>query len=274
MIDDDLLKSAREKSRDLAKAKRAVDEFLKVKDHSGINALPLFEKAAGELHKVSHERLLAERLEEEREKLEKRTVENLQRRREELHKSAAKAGWTVRRLQDFDFVECFRLDYRGEQVTVKLGSERCDSFNETDGKKVFVRLQQELSKLRDFPFSRDDFFQMLKEALHMGRVFGYDNDGKVPIRKVYALCALARQTRNEKFMRNPNGKNFQDYSICQFIFDMARFGQSGWRDGRGERLSSQTPNMASAVEKKTLTLPSLDSAEAGAQLAALWIEKA
>ena len=274
MIDDDLLKSARKKSRELAKAKQAVDEFLKVKNHSGIEALPLFKKAAGELHRVSHENLLVERLEEECEKLDKRTVETLQRRREELHKLAAEAGWAARRLQDFDFIGCFRLDYRREQVTVKLGSERCNSFNETDGKKVFVRLQQELSKLQSFPFSRDDFFQMVKEALLIGRVFGYDNDGKMPIRKVYASCVLARQTRNEKFLQNPNGKNFRDYSICQFIFDMARFGQSGWYGGRGERLSSQTPNMSSAVEKKTLTLPSLDGAETGAQLAALWIGKA
>ena len=91
MIDDDLLKSARKKSRELAKAKQAVDEFLKVKNHLGVESLPLFKKAAGELHRVSHENLLVERLEEECEKLEKRTVEALQRRREELHKSAAEA---------------------------------------------------------------------------------------------------------------------------------------------------------------------------------------
>ena len=273
MIEEELKKSVREKFLSLGRATRATGALLNAKISSDIETLPLFDKAVGELRKASADSLI-ESLEEEREKLRKRADEALLRRREELHKAAAEAGWAARRLRNFDRVGCFRVEYRRERVTVTLGSERCDRFDETDGRRVFDRLHEELRRFRKFPFSRDDFFLMVKDSVRFARILGLDRDGKVPIRKIYPLCVLARQGRNEEFMKGPNEKNFREYPICQFIYDMARFGQSGWRGDRGERIASRTPNMASVFEGKTLALPSLDSADAGPQIAVLWIEKA
>ena len=273
MIDKDLKQSIREKFLSLGRARRATGALLNAKVSSDIEALPLFDKAVGELRKIYSDDL-TESLEKEREKLRKRADEALQRRREDLHKAAEEAGWATRRLRNFDRVGCFRVECRRERVTVTLGSERCDRFDETNGRRVFDRLQKKLLEFREFPFSRDDFFLMVKDAVRIARILGLDRDGKVPIRKIYPLCTLARQGRNEEFMKDPSEKNFSNYSLCQFIYDMARFGRSGWRGDRGERIASRTPNMASVFEGKTLALPSLDSADAGPQIAVLWIEKA
>lgn len=272
MIEDGLKKSVQEKSRSLGRAKRAADALLKAQP-SDVDALPLFDKAVGELRKASPDGLI-ESLEEERKKLRKRADGALRRRREDLHKAAAEAGWATRRLEKSDRIGCFRVEYQRERVTVTLGNERYDRFSETDGRKVFNLLRKELEKFQKFPFCRDDFFAMVKDAVRFGRILGLDRDGKMPVRKVYPLCVIVRHSKDEGFMRNPSEKNFKNYSMCQFIYDMARFGQSGWRGGRGERLASQTPNMGSVVEGKALTLPSLDRAEPGPQLAVLWIEKA
>ena len=146
-------------------------------------------------------------------------------------------------------------------------------FDEADGQKVFVRIQEALSELDGSPFDRDAFFKAVKDAIRLAKVQGLDRDGKVAIRKLYPLLVLVWQSHDKAFMKRPNTRSFSEYSICQFIYDLARFGKKGWSVRNGERLASQTPNMGTIAKGEALTLPVLGDEGQGTQLAALWIEK-
>lgn len=198
----------------------------------------------------------------------------LDRRREDLARAAQEAGWTVLRRQDHDVVDCFRVEYRNERVTVRLGSERLEAFDEADGKRVVSRLRAARERLEDFPFDRSAFFQALKDAVRFALTLQRDRDGRVPIRKLYPLVVLARQGRNERFLKKPDSTTCGDYPMTQFVYDFARFGRGGWKTERGERISNQPPNMATIARRASVTLPVLDGRGAGgAQLGSVWIER-
>ena len=109
----------------------------------------------------------------------------------------------------------------------------------------------------------------------LARRQGKDRDGKVPIRTLYPLVVLARHSRDARFVKRPITKSFTEYSMAQFVYDLARFGRDGWKTDRGERLCNQPPNMASIAKGATVTLPSLDGdGSGGPQLGAIWVDKA
>ena len=198
----------------------------------------------------------------------------LDRRREDLARSAKEVGWTVLRRQDYDVVDCFRVDYRKDRVTVRLGSEKLDAFAEVDGKRLFSRLRAAREALDGFPFDRLGFLQALKDAIGLAQTLKRDRDGRVPIRTLYPLVALARQSRNERFLKKPDSKTYADYPMTQFVYDLARFGREGWKTEWGERVSNQPPNMATIARGATVTLPVLDGRGTdGAQLGSIWIER-
>ena len=114
----------------------------------------------------------------------------LERRREDLRRSAEEAGWRVLRRRDYDIVDCFRVDYKKERVTVRLGSERLDAFDEVDGKGLLSRLRAAREALDRVPFDRLGFLQDLKDATGVAGVLRRDRNGRVPIRKLYPLVAL------------------------------------------------------------------------------------
>ena len=188
---------------------------------------------------------------------------------------AKEAGWPAKRLKEDDFVGGFHVSYRSEQVTLRLGSEPLTTFDEPDGSNLFSRLQEEKSKLEEFPFARLDFIESFKDAIHLARRQEKDRDGKVPIRILYPLFVLARQSRDERFIKRPVTKSFTEYSMAQFVYDLARFGRDGWKTDRGERLCNQPPNMASIAKGATVTLPLLDGdGSGGPQLGAVWVDRA
>ena len=184
--------------------------------------------------------------------------EVLKHRRENLVRCAKEAGWPAKCLKEDDFVGGFRVSYRLEKVMLRLGSESLTSFDEPDGESLFSRLQEEKSKLEGFPFARLGFIESFKNAIHLARRQGKDRNGKVPIRALYPLFVLARQGRDERFIKRPVTKSFTEYSMAQFVYYLARFGRDGWKTDRGERLCNQPPNMASIAKGTTVTLPSLD----------------
>lgn len=74
-------------------------------------------------------------------------------------------------------------------------------------------------------------------------------------------------------MNKPEGRTFKDYPLTQFLYELARFGRDGWRCG-DELLRTQTPNMATISQGKTLMLPNLDAQDGtNHRIAVLWIEK-
>ena len=198
----------------------------------------------------------------------------IERRREDLARSAKEVGWTVLRRQDYDVVDCFQIDYRKDRVAVRLGSEKLEAFDEVDGKRLFSRLRAARETLDSFPFDRLGFLQALKDAIGLAKALKRDRDGRVPIRKLYPLVALARQSRNERFLKRPDSKTYADYPMTQFVYDFARFGCGGWKTEQGDRVSNQPPNMATIARGASVTLPVLDGRGAdGAQLGSIWIER-
>ena len=198
----------------------------------------------------------------------------LERRREDLRRSAEAVGWRVLRRRDYDIVDCFRVDYKKDRVTVRLGSERLDAFDEVDGKGLLSRLRAAREALDRFPFDRLGFLQDLKDAIGVAGALRRDRNGRVPIRKLYPLVALVRQTGNERFLKKPDSKTYADYPITQFVYDFARFGREGWKTERGERISNQPPNMATVAKGASVTLPVLAGRDAdGVQLGSIWIER-
>ena len=198
----------------------------------------------------------------------------LDRRREDLRRAAEVVGWKVLRRRDYDIVDCFRVDYKKDRVTVRLGSERLDAFDEADGKALLSRLRAARAALDRVPFDRLGFLQDLKDAIGVAGVLRRDRNGRVPIRKLYPLVVLVRQTGNERFIKRPDSKTYADYPMTQFVYDFARFGREGWKTESGERISNQPPNMATVAKGASVTLPVLDGRDAdGVQLGSICIER-
>ena len=217
---------------------------------------------------------LVDSLEEELSALIGSRSEALRNRREHFLESAKKAGWPIKRLKDYDFVGGFQVSYKLERVTLRLGSEVLTTFEETEGINLFLRLQEERSNLEQFPFERLQFIELIKDAIQLARLQRKDRDGKIPIRRLFPLLVLVRQSRDERFVKRPVTKYFTEYVMAQFVYDLARFGREGWKTNRGDRLCNQPPNMATIARNASVTLPALDGdGSGGPQLGAIWVER-
>ena len=257
----------------LDKARRAVNLLVKTRDTNPADRISALGKAIAALQEIEPERALSD-LTRERSGLVQSRDEALEYRRENLARSAKEAGWPVKRLKELDFAGGFQVSYKLERVTLRLGSELLMTFDEPDGVHLFSRLQEEKSRLEGFPFARPDFIESIKDAIHLARRQGKDRDGRVPIRALYPMIVLARQSRDERFIKRPTTSSFTEYSMAQFVYDLARFGRDGWKTDRGERLCNQPPNMASIAKGVTVTLPALDGdGSGGPQIGAVWIDR-
>lgn len=258
----------------LDRARKAVDLLVKAKDTSPVGRIAALDKAIAVLQAIEPARMLSV-LDRERSVLVRNREVALEHRREHLTRTAKEDGWPVKRLKEYDFAGGFQVSYKLERVTLRLGSEALTTFDEPDGARLFSRIKAERSKLDGFPFARADFIESIKDAVHLARRQGKDRDGKVPIRILYPLVVVARQSRDARFIKRPITKSFTEYSMAQFVYDLARFGRDGWKTERGERLCNQAPNMASIAKGATVTLPSLDGdGSGGPQLGAIWVDKA
>ena len=270
----DTLKVLDRDFRAFGKARKALAPLSKPNETSSAEVMSALTKAISTLRTIKLEGVLSE-LDRQHAALTLRRDEAFKRRREDLARSAKAAGWAVRRLRHYDFVGCFQVNYKQERVTLRVGSEVLTTLDEVDGVALFSHLQKEKERLDGFPFSRLDFFHSLKDAIRLARVLERDRDGKVPIRTLYPLLVLIRQSRNERFVAHPFLKSFTEYPQSQFVYDLARFGREGWKTDRGERLCNQPPNMASIDKGLTMTLPSFDGdGSGGPQLGAIWTDKA
>ena len=258
----------------LGKARKALAPLSKPNETSATEVMSALGKAISALRTINLEGVLSN-LDCQRAELARWREGAFERRREDLARSAKATGWATRRLRHYDFVGCFQVNYKHERVTLRVGSEVLTTLSEVDGVTLFSRLQEAKKRLDGFPFSRPDFFQSLKDAIRLARLLERDRDGKVPIRTLYPLLVLIRQSRNERFVAHPVLKSFTEYPISQFVYDLARFGREGWKTERGERLCNQPPNMASIDKGLTMTLPSFDGdGSGGPQLGAVWTDKA
>ena len=265
------LETVRDALKALSTAKRRLTPIAKSMETLPRMSIPSLDKVIATLRPI--ERILSA-LDSERAVLTQEWDKAVAVRREELHRHAKRANWAVKRLRDYDFVGCFQVNYRNEQVTLRLGSEVLIAFDEAHGARLFTRIQDERRKLEEFPFARSPFFHSIKAAIQLARVLERDRDGKVPIRALYPLVVLARQSLNDRFIKRAELTSFTEYPMTQFVYDLARFGRESWAN-RDERLRSQTPNMASIGRGATVTLPSLDGdGSGGPQIGVVWVQRA
>ncbi len=216
---------------------------------------------------------LTKMLDKEAESVSQRLDTALESRREHLLKAARQHEFPHKRFTDYDHIGPFKVCYRARTVQLELGSEPFDSTQEADGAKLFEIIRDKASQLEGESFSRESFFQTLRDAIRLAKITGQDQNGSVAIRTLYPLVVLVRQSRSEAFLKKPDSRTFKDYPLTQFLYDLARFGRDGWRCGE-EILRTQTPNMATISQGKTLMLPGLDAQDGGNhRIALLWIEK-
>jgi hypothetical protein len=212
-------------------------------------------------------------LDKEAEAVSQRLEKALDSRREHLLRAAQQHEFPHKRFTDYDHIGPFKVSYKARTVNLELGSELFDKIQEADGTKLFEIIRDKACQLEGEPFSRKSFFQMLKDAIRLAKILGQDQNGCVAIRTLYPLVVLAGQSRSEAFLKKPDSRTFKDYPLAQFLYDLARFGRDGWRCDE-EILRTQTPNMATISQGKTLMLPALDAQEGGNhRIAMLWIEK-
>ena len=252
----------------LDRAKRSLSPTMKSTPNQAMS-IASADKAITALRPISE--ILSD-LERHRIDLDQARQTKLANRREDLRTTARNVQWKVTQAGDYDLVDCFQVNYRNDRVTLRIGSEELTAFNEADGKKLFDRLLIETEKLDEFPFVRSDFIHSIKGAIDLARSQKLDQDGKVKIRTLYPLVVLTRHSLDSDFIKQPLQKSFTEYSIAQFAYDFARFGEDGWKED-GYRLRAQLPTTRDIMQGNAVTLPSLNGGERR-QICLIWYERA
>jgi len=199
-------------------------------------------------------------LEETRKKVEFDVSNLLFERRTALAEAARAAGWTYTRLGERDRLGDFDVHYSKSKVKVFFGSEELTTTNLIDGRKLFDLVQQERNRMESTMLSRVEFFNTLRLALTMARADGKSTNGKVKVRELFPYLVLTRQLTYDNFRKKPLAKNFTDYSMVLFAYELFKFGQDKDAWGIGDhRLVNQPPNMATHDE--ALILPGAQVAQ-------------
>lgn len=180
----------------------------------------------------------------EAEELRNAKKTQLAQRREILLARAKDAGVAVKQYEKTDRVDVFELSYPGISVEVTLGGAKVDTIKESDGERVWLAFSKLRENLKQHVFDRKAFFATVKAAWQSVRRLTADGGEYQLVKDVHRELVLERARRSAKFAKIPEPKNIEPYSLAQFIYDLARFGdgQEGWVCG-AERLKSQTPAM-------------------------------
>ena len=258
--------------KDLNRLNTAMKKLASTKAVSDFERVEQLKKALTESRTLAmHE--LAAHLEQLLEQTDSRIKKSLEERRESLLQASRTAEIQCKRFGDFDRIDIFKVTYKGKKIRLEVGSETVNEFQESDGSMILARIQEERRKLQNVPFFRERFFQILQYSCLLAQREKKDWDGWVPVRLLYSYVAILRHLDSEAFMKDPAPKRSVAYSSAQFVFDLARFGRTGWTCG-DHALRTQTPNMTTVSAKKAVTLPDLDVVDKlGPQFAVMKIRK-
>jgi hypothetical protein len=246
----------------LSRALKAADKL----DGAGIAEFDALEKALAAcktFDRSSIESLLSRKLDELR-----RSVDaSLESRRQALEHAAVGGELAFRRLGSYDRVGPFKIEYSKRTVTISIGSEALTSVEEIDGQKLFEKIASEAALLNALVLPRESFFRVVKVAFAAAKADGRLSDGKAKVRELFPYIVVARQLASDSFKKKPNAKQFADYSLAEFAFELHKFGEhaQGWICA-GERLCNQGPNMA--TQREAVVLP--DAGGNTVQLLWLW----
>lgn len=184
-----------------------------------------------------------------------RNEANLSSRREKLLQAASAAKWPGQMGDQLDRVDIFQVQYEGAMAVIRLGGVVLERVNESDGEKLFARLQQLRASLEQTPYLRESFFKMLRDAHTICRFASGGGDEFVPVGELHREMVLEHARHSERFRKSAEPKNIEPYSLPQFVFDLARFVRVGVAVG-AHRLVTQTPSMRES--KETIHIPNLD----------------
>ena len=241
--------------RDLDKARKAIagnrgdNESLK-------KALSDVDKAIHAVTNLSDSRSDLDRV---RQDLEERRDSAFRNRRQRLKEHANAANWHVTNMDSHDYVGCFKVSYNQERVIVEVGSETLCKFDEIDGTKLFAFLKDARAALDAVHFDPKVFFSVMKQAVSWAKAQGLRAHGRpevVPIRKLYPVIVLVRQSKDDGFFQLPTQRKFSDYSTAQFVYDLARFNRQVWQPEM-ESLKFHSPNMIAIDRGDYFALPRL-----------------
>jgi hypothetical protein len=185
-----------------------------------------------------------------------RSEANLGSRREKLLQAATAARMAVQQGSQFDLIDIFQIQYEGTAVVVKLGGMPFQRVAETDGEKVFAKLRQLRAGLDQVPFQRETFFKQLKGAHAICRHAQASGDEFVPVRELHREMLFERARNSDRFRKTGEVKSIEDYSLPQFIYDLARLIRDGAVVG-SERILTQTPAMRES--KEMIHIPNLNN---------------
>lgn len=185
-----------------------------------------------------------------------RNEANLGNRREKLLQAATAARMAVQQGSQFDLIDIFQVQYEGTAVVVKLGGVPFQRIAETDGEQVFAKLKQLRTGLDQVPFQREGFFKLLKRAHAICRHAQSGGDDFVPVRDLHREMVFERARNSDRFRKTGEAKSIEDYSLPQFIYDLARLIRDGAVVGE-ERILTQTPAMRES--KEMVHIPNLNN---------------
>ena len=255
---------------------KAVDRLNKglaqLAKHQGVGTSDALSIAASVIQELKAIDLpaLGQLVESTRERFARELGESIGNRREDLDRAARDADISFKRYGEFDQFDVFKLIYKGEKVIVFVGSEKLKEMGVSDGAKLCADLKGELTRLKRPEFSRETFLRTTQLAVAMAREAGKAKEGKPKVRDLFPYLVAAFQVTSVDFPKRPSKATFRDYSMAEFAFDLARFGEDGWQCGR-HTIRSQAPNMA--TQKEALALPSKPgTAGASVQILSLWVE--
>ncbi len=192
--------------------------------------------------------------------------------RESLLLSAKAGAVPHKRYETFDRVGIFKIEYKKQTAVLRLGSETHVEVPLSDGSSLFKVVQEEQQRLESAPFDRSDFFKTLRTAFQLASTLNATRNGKIGIKALLPYVVIARSLANDDFKRNPTQKTLREYSMARFAYEFARFGSDGW-ECQGLQVVSQTPNMATVEQGKSVTLPSLSIDKEGSTIGVVCIVK-
>lgn len=249
----------------LSKALKAID-----KGHtaSGSVQLVYIEKAltlADDFPKADIVKFLTELKSKTRSELDGKLLE----RRQSFLSKCRDGALPFKSVGNYDRVGYFKVEYNGPKVIVSIGSEKFLTLEVEEGSTLHEILMKEHEVLVARTPSRVAFIGAMKNAFAMAKSDGKAQDGKVAVKDLFPYIAAARQLVSDEFRRKPTEKNFQEYSMAIFAFELAKFGDSneGWVCGES-RLCNRGPNMAS--QDHALVLPG--TSDGTVQVSTLWIQ--
>jgi hypothetical protein len=183
-------------------------------------------------------------------------LEDLNMRRQALHRAAREAGVIIDGAGNSDRIDIFQIDYEGMTAVVKLSDITIERIKLSDGGALFRAIRELRLKLENNRYSRESFFENLRVAYAALRNGGSQSDEFISVADLHREVVFEQARKSDAFRRSPDPKNLPVYPLYQFVFDLARFVHAGVAMPGGLRLKTQTPSMAEA--RRTIHIPDLN----------------